>query len=309
MKTGLRMKLATFVLTCTTIIGVHAQPFTVKVNVANQPENPIELGWISGDDFHKIDSAKAFNGAVQFQFPPDAHPGVYRLVFGKTGYARVMNDDPQTLDFIFNDENIELQTDFKAPFEAAQILHSNENQLYFDFMKRQQEYERALLIMEKQLDQIWNRKDTAGAIDMADEFNRLQMEWDLRVMQIVQQNSETFASRLIKIQRKALKDGFLSPEERLETLKKTYFNLVNFDDESLINSPAYTDKVFKFLLLFNKPTYSREQRITAYEQAVDTILAAMGDNKKVKDFIVAYLYHGFEVLEMPEVNDHIKSRI
>lgn len=149
----------------TLVIEAGAQPFTLNVTVSNQPDNPIILGWISGDDFHKIDSAKAFNGAVKFLLPSDANPGVYRLVLGKTGYARVMNDDPQTLDFIFNNENIDLQTDFKAPFEALKVNRSKENQLYFDFMQRKKEYEKALLIMEKQLDQIWNRKDTAGCRD------------------------------------------------------------------------------------------------------------------------------------------------
>jgi len=306
MKCKIRNALAPLILFFFVLPVASAQPYSLKVNISNQPDNPIVLGWISGDDFHKTDSATAFNGTVRFEFSADAHPGIYRLVFGKTGYARVMNQDPQTLDFIFNNENIELQTDFKEPFAALKVIHSAENTLYFDFMQRQREYEKALLIMEKQVDQLWNRKDTAGAIQMADEFNRLQMEWDLRVVQTIQQNSETFASKLIGIKRQALKDGFLSPAERTEALKKDFFSSVRFSDESLIYSSAYTDKVFQYLLLFNKPSYTREQRIDSYEKAVDTILRASRKNENVHQFIVAYLIHGFEVLQMPEVISHIE---
>ncbi len=308
MKGKLRIALIAILLTVLIIPKSRAQSYTLNINITNQPDNPVLLGWISGDDFHKIDSADAFNGKVEFEFPSDAHPGVYRLIFGKTGYARVMNEDPQKLDFIFNKENIELRTDFKSPVEALNVVHSNENKLYFDFMQREREYEKALLIIEKQIDQLWSRKDTAGAIKMADEFNRLQMEWDLRVVQTVQQNGGTFASKLIAMERQALKDGFLSPEERKETLKKEFFNPVSFNDEALIYSSAYTDKVFEYLLMFNKPDLTRDQRIAAYEKAVDTILSELGENKKVQEFIVAYLIHGFKVLAMPEVIDHIEKQ-
>jgi hypothetical protein len=290
-----------------TISAVKSQPYTLNVHITGQPENPVLLGWISGDDFHKIDSAKAFNSSVSFDFPADAHPGVYRLIFGKTGYARVMNEDPQTLDFIFNNENIELQTDFKSPLESLNVIRSSENQVYFEFLRRQIEYDKALLIMEKQLDRLWTRKDTAGAIQMADEFNRLQMEWDLRVVQTIQQNSETFASKLISTKRQALKDGFLSPEERSETRKKEFFSTMSFNDEALIYSSAYTDKIFRYLLLFNKPMLSRDERIAAYKKAVTKILEETRENSRVQKFIVDYLTHGFEVLKMPEVIQYIQN--
>jgi len=308
MKRKIRWALTPIFLLALMVANVKAQTYTINVNITNQPENPVLMGWISGDDFHKIDSIKAFNGTIRFEFSPDDHPGVYRLIFGKTGYARVMNEEPQKLDFIFNKENIELRTDFKAPLEALNVVRSEENKLYFDFMQRKREYEKALLIMEKQLDQLWNRKDTAGAIKMADEFNRLQMEWDLRVVQTIQQNSETFASKLIAMEREALKDGFLSPDERKETLKKEFFSPLDFNNEELIYSSAYTDKIFDYLLMFNQTDFTRDQRIDAYENAVDTIMSETQENGKVHEFIVDYLIHGFDVLEMPEVIDHIRKQ-
>ena len=285
-----------------------SQTYSLQLYVTNQPDNPVVLGWISGDDFHAIDSVKAFNNKVKFDFPEEAHTGVYRLIFGKTGYARVMNEDPQTLDFIFNSENIELQTDFKKPIEALKVVQSDENQTYFDFVNRQNEYEKALSLMEKEVDLLWSRKDTAGATQLANEFNSLQMEWDMKVVQTVEQNSNLFVAKLIGMKRQALKDGFLSPNERKESFKKDFFNLLDFTDETLIYSSAYTDKIFDFLVLFNEQDLTREQRIEAYSRAVDQVLEQTVENKQVYQFIVSYLIHGFEVLGMEEVIQHIRNK-
>ena len=161
--------------------------------------------------------------------------------------------------------------------------------------------------MEKEVDLLWSKTDTAGAIQLADEFNRLQMEWDLRIEQTIQQNSDKFAAKLIGMKRQALKDGFLSPAERKESFKKDFFKRLDFSDEDLIYSTAYTDKIFEFLILFNNSQFTREQRVEAYIKAVDQILEHTSENLKVNQFIVKYLIHGFEVLEMNEVIRHIKD--
>lgn len=283
------------------------QSYSLELHISNQPDTPIVFGWISGDEFHKIDSALVFNQQVKFDFPEGSHAGIYRLLFGKTAYAKVMDEDPQILDFVFNNENIELQTDFKQPVEALRVIRSAENELYFDFMSRQREYEKALSFMEQEIDHYWEAGDTANASALANEFNQIQMDWDLRTKQIAAQNSELLASKLIAMNRQALKDGFLQPTERQLNFRKHYFTALNFSDEDLIFSAAYTDKVFDFLLLFNDPDFSREQRVQNYTAAVDQILQHTAPTPKVHEFIKKYLIHGFQVLEMDEVIRHIKQ--
>ncbi len=92
----------------------------------NQPDNPVVLGSIRGDKFTPVDTLELLKVAgssvsennsgsqetihqvtsshqmkkVSWQFPENAAPGMYRLVFGQTTYARVMGESPQQLDFI-----------------------------------------------------------------------------------------------------------------------------------------------------------------------------------------------------------------
>ena len=287
--------------------ALSAQPYHLDVQIQNQPDNPIVLGSLEGDNFLSIDSTKAVNGTARFLFPDDAQPGVYRLVFGKSAYAKIMDEDPQQLDFIFNNEDINLKTDFKNPLGALWIYTSEENRFYFDFMQRQREYEKAISLMEKEVDQYWIKKDTAKAINLSNEFNQLQMEWDLRIVQAIQQNRDKFASKLIALEREPLRDGFLSPAERKEAIKSNFFKHVNFADESLINSQAYTDKLFDFLVLYNDKSFNEEQRTKAYIKALDIILPLLNENTKVRNFVIAYLVHGFEVLGMKDVVSHIDA--
>ncbi len=289
------------------LIPLSAQPYNLEIQIQNQPDNPVVFGRLEGDNFISIDSAKATNGSVQFLFPENAQPGVYRLILGKTGYAKVMNDDPQQLDFIFNNENINLKTDFKNPLGALWIYESDENRFYYDFMQRQREYEKAISLMEQEVDQYWAQKDTTKAINLSNEFNQLQMEWDLRLVQTIQQNHDKFASKLIALEREPLKDGFLSPAERKEAEKTNFFKHIEFTDASLINSQAYTDKIFEFLVLFNDKSFNKEQRTKAYLKAVDIILPKLDENTEVRNFVIAYLVHGFEVLGLKDVVSHIEA--
>jgi len=38
---------------------------------------------------------------------------MYRLILGKTTYAKVMDEPPQQLDFIYNNEDLIFETDFE----------------------------------------------------------------------------------------------------------------------------------------------------------------------------------------------------
>lgn len=306
MYTRLLLFILVFFLTIQTN-SVFAQDYTLKATITNQPDNPVILEWISGDDFTKIDSAKAVNSEVNFHFSENAHAGVYRLVLGQTGYARVMNENPQMLNFIFNEENVSLKINFDNPAASVIVLHSKENEVYFDFLKRLAEYQNALSLMEQELDGYWEEGDTAKASQTSNEFNNLQMEWDLRVVQTVQQNASLYASKLIAMKRVPLKDGFLSIQERKEQFKSEFLNTVDFNDESLIYSSALSDKIFEYLVLFNQHGYTEKQRTEAYIQAVDKIFSHLGTNSKINDFVVAYLVHGFEVLKMNAVIDHIRK--
>ena len=296
-----------------TLFGISAemsaQTFTVEVQIVNQPDNKIIFGSVKGDDFIAIDSTslKTPVGKVKFTFPENAHPGVYRIIFGQTPAARILNEPPQKLDFIFDSENIVFNTDFKAPVESLKVIQSKENIVWFDFMAKDKTVQQNIELLEKEIDNSWQRGDTAKVIDLANEFNQLQMERDMLVVQTSQDNRGLFASQIIKNLRQPLLDGYLTPEERNQSFKKEFFKTLDFTDPLLINSSVYTDNIFNYLVSYNKYEFTQKQREAEYIKALDIIVPNIKQNQEVYQFLMAYLVHGFKVLQMDNIISYISK--
>jgi hypothetical protein len=284
-----------------------AQSFSIEIIIKNQPNNIIIFGAIKGDSFTAIDSAFAKNELVRFNIPENANTGMYRIIMGQSAYAKVMNEDPQQLDFIFNNENVVLETDFDDPANNVNIIQSKENIVWFRFKRKEKILTEQLIEFEKEVNYLWSSNKTQQAINKANEYNQLQIERDLFVTQSLKETVNLFSEGLIQTFKKPILDGYLTKEQRDELFKKDYLKSVNFNNESLIYSQAYTDKVFEYLLSYNQIGFTKTQRENAYIKATDKILSYTAINKEVNKFIIDYLIHGFGVLKLEKVIDHIRS--
>ncbi len=286
-------------------IPCFSQSHTIGIIIKNQPKIPIFLGLVKGDDFTVKDSAFAESELVRFTLPADSKIGIYRLIFGQTTYAKVMNEAPQQLDFIFNNEDIALKTDFKTPLDSLKIIQSVENKVWFAFFKKNKILKQHLSELEKEVNYYWSKNDSEDAIKKANDYNQLQIENDLFITQTAKKNEGLFAARLIKTFREPVLDGYLTELQRKDLFKKEYFKSLDFTDEMLINSQTYTDNVFKYLVSYNQKGLRQEQREQEYIKAVDIILGNTNKNEKVYEFILNYLVHGFEVLKLDNVLNYI----
>jgi len=287
-----------------------AQTFNVEVQIKNQPNNVIVFGSVKGDDFNPIDSTtlKQSVGKIQFNFPLNAHPGVYRIVFGTTPAARILNEPPQQLDFIFDNENLAFDTDFKAPVENLEIIQSKENTVWFEFLAKDKVIQQNIEMLEKEIDSFWQKGDTAKVINYANDFNQLQMERDMFVVQTSQENRGLFTSQMIKNLREPLRDGYLTTAERKQSFKKEFFKSLDFTNPALINSSIYTDNIFKYLVMYNQFDFTQKQREAEYIKALDMIVPNIRQNEQVYNFLMGYLVHGFNVLQMKNVISYISER-
>ena len=304
------------VLTTVTLRS-YSQPFTLEIQVNNQPDNHIILEKISGDDFkpldtllvHPVNKTSSVNSkAAQYTFPENLSIGMYRLIFGKTTYARVMDEDPQQLDFIFNNEDIILETNFDAPEDSLLAILSEENRVWFEFLRKKKQIETKLKNWEKEVDYYQNKNvsgtDTKVQTAIA-HFNSLQKERDDLITEMVSRYPNLLATSMIKMYREPFLDGNLSQQQRQAKFQKDFFNTLDFTDERLINSSVYTNRIFYYLTSYNQPGFTKQQLENEYIKAVDVVIAHTNKNPKVYEFILGYLVHGFEVLKMDKVIDYI----
>ncbi len=323
-----------FILPCSFAFSGH---FSLRIEIRGQPANPVVVGSVKGDRFSPLDTVQVAEGAAGdavknfiFDFPPNAPSGMYRVILGQTTYARVMDESPQQLDFIFNQEDIALTTHFKSPEDSLEVLRSKENDVWFGFIHREKKISERLEELEIEVDYYQGKLAAVrGADDPApreevvelqkeadaktNQFNQLQLERDLFIKNTLRGQEHLFAARLIRNFREPFRDGYLSTGERKASFQKDYFRYVDFSDEMLINSHVLTEKVFDFLVSFNRPGLSPGQRETAYTEAVDQVMAAILNDGcppggTVYEFILNYLVSGFERLGMDAVLEYIAGK-
>lgn len=287
-----------------------AQIFTIAVQLKNQPDNTIVFGSVKGDDFIAIDSTslKQSFGKIIFTFPANAHPGVYRINLGTTSAGKILNEPPHFFDFIFDNENLVFDADFKAPVDNLKIIKSKENTAWYGFLAKDKVIRQNIEMLANEIDNYWMKGDTAKVIAKANEFNQLQMEREMFISKTLDENRGLFASLMIKNLREPLLDGYLTPAERKQAYKNEFFKTVDFIDPLLINSSVYTDNVFKYLVRYNQYDFVQKQREAEYIKALDIIVPNIKSNDEVYRFLMGYLVHGFEVLDMKNVISYISKK-
>lgn len=290
--------------------GLNAQTFGLELKIKNQSSGQVILGSLKGDDFLRIDSISVTgpDANVKFRFPDNSHSGVYRLILGYTAYSKMMKEAPQQFDFIFDNENLVFETDFKEPVEKLKIISSKENLAWYAFRTKDKELMEKLSEVENKLNECREKKDTSSLVELANQYNQLQMERDMFVQKSSQDSRGLFVSQVIKNQRLPLLDGYLTEEERLKSYKNDFFKVLDFSNPGLIHSQVYTDNIFSYLIKYNSPLMTQKQREAEYTKAVDTIMANIKQNPEVRKFITGYLLHGFQVLQMTNLVNYINRK-
>lgn len=337
--------LMTIVVNCyaTSEIRIKTKPNTdeemisghqIVVIVKNQPEKPIYLARIEGSRTFRIDSisepimhpnngiAANVEKMYAFQIPSMATKGMYRLIFGKTLVAELLNEPPQQLDFIFNDENIILETDFKAPFDSLKITKSQENRIWHDFLKKEKNFRKKLRYAKLEIDYCQSKvtvliPDTTNKNSCAQftsQYNKLQKKRNELINKTIKENPNLYASKIIDIYREPFIDGNLSKEERNLQFRNDFFNDVNFFDETLLNTSIYTDKVYRYLMSYTQKGISKKQQEFEFIKAVDKILQSVHQGKTsnptnpiIYEFILDYLVRGFEETKMDVILEYISE--
>jgi thiol-disulfide isomerase/thioredoxin len=289
----------------------------ITLTIRNQPETIIVLGSVRGDKFTPVDSINTRNltkkdnaVTVTFSLKDPAVPGMYRLVLGQTTYARMMNEPPRQLDFIYNQENVAFVTDFRAPSDSLTILESEENRIWSAFQKREQKFRQEIRETEMELDHF--RPAGPGSANQRTEYekrvvqyNRLHRERDLLISDLTARYPALFSAKLIALHREPRPDGNLPADERLKVFHNEYFSLISFTDESVMNSSVYTERIFRYFMSYARRGLTREQQEAEFLKAVDSIIAAVRENEKVYEFILDYLVRGFERLGLTNLIRYI----
>ncbi|MCD4773271.1 MAG: redoxin domain-containing protein [Bacteroidales bacterium] len=246
-----------------------------------------------GDQKNIIDSTLSDEtGKFEFYFSEEMPVGQYRILV-----------ENNFIDIIFNKEDIQFITSNLSPNENIEIINSDENRLYYDYLYNRNLCQFKIDLLSDIID-YYPEHDIFYATAKK-EYIFIQKKFSDFVNDLLKNNPESYVARIAAFERKSFKDPELSPFARKAYEKFHFFDYVNFNDTLLLHSNVISSKIVSYLSFYQDKRFSKEQLENSFIQAVDTLMLKAFDNEKVYEFVVEYLIKGFDRFGFTKVISHI----
>lgn len=288
-------------------IFLQAQDFQMKLHAKNLPKEaqPLLLRLYNGNLFVLDSLPVRVNDTLIFRIPRETKSGMLKAILGSTPLDQFMKKPPVSIDVIFNQEDIEIATDFLQPEILPEIIRSQENRIYFDFLQKDALFFRKLGLLEQVL---IGYPDQDDFYQKAREYyKKTQQQRDQFIDRICRSHQHSLASRIIKNQKLPITETSTSSEVRDSILLHYYLTKVDFSDTTLLYTNVYTDKIFKYIQMFMKRNATPRENEANCIRALDRLVPLLSANTFVQQQLMQFLIDGFENMKMEEVLAHISA--
>ncbi len=279
---------------------LQAQPYIIQGTIQNAGEGEIYLASYYGDQFTVVDSLESASGFFYFMLGEEVPAGIFRLIYA-TKENGVLNEN-RFVEFIFNKENFELVIRAGAEGPEPVFQNSLENEVYSAFMAYEMEYESAIMALYGRL-----FRQAAGAPDSvaSARYDALQRDRTRFMDSLSERYPQLYAVRIMNAFRSPFTPGSMTHQERIDTLKISFFDHARIDDPALLYAPVYNFKLIDYLSLFKVDTLTLAEQEMEFITAVDQIMDHVSSEPELREFVVDFLMEGFEMLGMEQVQLHL----
>jgi peroxiredoxin len=183
------------------------------------------------------------------------------------------------------------------------IFKSESNNFYYKFIKLNKDYKTKSELLQL----ILNRypKDDDYYETTKEKLERFQEDYLYFVNVTSQVNPKSFVARYVRTSQLPVVDTEILAEEHLKYLKTHSLDNVNFYDDGLIYSDAFTNKTIEYLTYYRNPQLPLELLEKEFMAAIDTILNKAKVNEIVYTHIVEYMLDGFKKFGFDNVINYI----
>ncbi|WP_298285014.1 thioredoxin-like domain-containing protein [uncultured Lutibacter sp.] len=288
----LKQLLPLFLLISFTVSGQHF--VKGKVEPISKENNWIILYQLKGAKQLYVKNATITNGEFKIDFPENSSPGMYRLMYDMQHRGFV--------DFIYNNENIELDFNRETPSTTLNFLVSEENKIYNEYTIKTSEIRQQLdsvqLLFFRLTDTNEQLKSQKIYTSLLLQKNNLQTNFEqLSKGKLV--NSFIYASN--KYYAKSLINN---PQAYLNSEKKHYFDFINFEDDNLKSSSFFSEKIIDYVFYLNSSEDVEVQNVL-YKNAVNEVMQKVGNHQLLKSELLTTLLYTFAQVENVGLIDFI----
>lgn len=265
----------------------------ISIGIDDLDEKKAVLASLSGEIISFIDSISV-NKKSGFEFKLDKHnSGIYRLIFNNKIW----------LNFIYDDEDIEIETDANNILDSLKVIKSESNKIYYEFIKLNKEFKTKSELLQVILARY--PKEDEYYQTTKEKLIQVQEEYLYFVNVISQSNANSFIARYVRSAQLPVVEVEIPFEEQLTYLKTHSLDNVNFNDDGLIYSDAFTNKTIEYLTYYRNPQLPLEILEKEFMSAIDSILGKAKVNEIVYTHIVEYLLDGFKKFGFDNVINYI----
>lgn len=284
------------------------EPERIYGQVEGLPGRKILLYSLYGDEVILIDSVMAeAGGSFEFYFPPEREKGLYRLAMGKNTLPGLHDDHKQQLDLIWNGNTVVFQTHYASPLDSMEILISDENRLYYNFLRTMHDYERKISVLSNAL--VNYPQDDRFYRRLKRQYNRVQNRRSNYIDNLVKKNEGTVFSVIARFH-KMPRISSPATGEGAGELRDQFFFENQFADPVILHTDLVPEKIIRYLSLYKiSAGKDHEEQQEKFMSAIDVILQHAIENEEVFYFTLEYLINGFETMEdMGMVTEYLTSR-
>jgi len=298
-----KVNLNIFLIVLTIGCVLHAQSMELIIKGANAES--VKLYSLQGEKTFFVDSIKS-SAKDQFNYSFNLtkhHSGIYRLIINKGNPSLQGRAETSWLDFLFDNEEINIKTTANNIFDSLVVNRSESNKLFYSFIKLNKAYKTKTELLQLVLARYPKDDDYYKTTEQ--KVKQLQNEYAEFVNDISQKKPQSFIAQYIRSSQLPVVDMTLPVDKQLVFLKSHALDNVNFNDPELIYSDAFTNKSIEYLTYYRNPQLPKELLEKEFMIAVDTILNKAKVHQLVYQHITEYLIDGFKKFGFDKIIDYI----
>ncbi|PQJ68839.1 TlpA family protein disulfide reductase [Polaribacter butkevichii] len=225
-----------------------------------------------------IQGKKQAIGKFSFTLPTNTKPGSYRVTYKL--------EEAGFVDFIFNKEDVSFSFNPNYGNQTVFFTASKENILYKSYLDKSSAAQQTL--------------DSIQVVGLQNKSLNLNKEYKKALKQVndiqkeyLETSNGMYVQPFIKASLKNNSSDILkTPEEYMSSMNNTFFNNIDFDNKTLLNSSFLISRITDYVFYIN---YSEDQETQQklYKKSVDTVLSKI-ENITYKKDVIEFLVTQFE---------------
>jgi peroxiredoxin len=252
----------------------------IKVTIRGLKDTVCYLGNYYGDKQYIRDTAKVDSkGYCEFKGDETLPGGIYLVVTPAKKFFEIIID---------NEQNFSVETDTTDLIGKMKIKGSNDNQLFYDYLKYINEEQKEAEPLRDQLKKIKNNKDSTKLLQ--DKLSVIDKDVQKYKLDFITKHPETLLAKVFKASRDPeIPEAPLLPNGKKDSnfayryYKQHYFDDIDFSDDRLLRTPVFCNKLKPYLtsVIIQHPD-------TIIKEA-DILIEKARANKEMFKYLVWYI--------------------